>query len=185
MGHPWWLEIVNPEGLSQGDIVGPLHVAIPLHPTTFVRKATWPKDPRDPSSKARTGYEVTDARQDHLVVRTAEAEYCLIVAHSCEIDKDSKRVLVAPVALASRLTDANARSKIMAGQRRSIMPLPDVPELGDCTADLRLIQPVDRRALDAAPRIASMTPAGVERLHRQFIGYLIRPPGWEQAGTGV
>ena len=56
----------------------------------------------------------------------------------------------------------------------AFLPLPDVPELGDYYADLRLIHPVDRRFLRDDSRLASMTDEATLRLQAQLVGFFTR-----------
>jgi hypothetical protein len=54
-----------------------------------------------------------------------------------------------------------------------MMYLADVPAVGDCFADLRIISPISRDLIDAAQRLASMTDAGRERLSAQLFTFFV------------
>ena len=55
------------------------------------------------------------------------------------------------------------------------MPLPAVPTLGDAYADLRQLTHVSLKHIEAAVRLASMAPQGVERFCTHIIGFLVEP----------
>jgi len=54
------------------------------------------------------------------------------------------------------------------------MPLPEVPNLGDAYADLRFIQVLDGSVLEPVMRVAQLSDAGVDRLHKQLIVFFTR-----------
>ena len=115
---------------------------------------------------------------DGMQVFLAKGRVCaaIVCSHSCELDKDERksRVLVAPVMSASGLK-VDVWEIIANQRRRSLMPLPALPKLGDCYADLRMLQAVDRRYLDEGQRLASMSTEAVNRLQLQLVGFLVRP----------
>lgn len=167
----WWSSTPDTR-LSQGDILCAVPVGLVSHPAAFLTKRTaaghgegwFPATPPDPRPSGNA----------HFLAKGGWNPV-LIVSHSCEIDKDRKksRVLVCPVRDTTALP-ADAKSAIFEQRRRSAMPLPDVPNLGDAYADLRFIQVLDGSALDPATQIAQMSDAAVERLHKQLILYFTR-----------
>lgn len=166
--------------LSQGDVVKDVVVATSLlFPKPYVKQKTLPTrrdgsdtgerhvwegfDTWSPTSKAGEGVVLAKARRTLVVV----------TSHSCEIDKDETkaRVHVAPVLAITTIQEAH-RENIMAGAKVSLMPLPGVPGVGDCYADLRLEAPIDRRFL--ADRGTSMTEEGRRRLQRHLVAFRTR-----------
>jgi hypothetical protein len=100
--------------------------------------------------------------------------HAIVITHSCELDKHTnKRVHLAPVALLSSVDPAVANN-IVTQQTKGQLILPNVPGLGDCFADFRVIAPVQRELVNAAPRVASMTDAALNRLHDQIVAFFIR-----------
>ena len=105
-----------------------------------------------------------------------------VVSHDCDIDKEEKlaRVLVAQMARLDGLPEADRDAMVQRQTRRSKMPLPDVPGLGDYYADLRLISPVPLSFLGHDQRLASMSEAGGIRLRVQLVtssrGFDLRYP---------
>jgi len=165
----WWLEDLATE-LSQGDIVRGVIVGLPVCPPIFLQKTT-----------AKANQEVWSPgtpKPDHngIVRVLAEGRQCdvLVVSHGCEIDKkdSKKRILVAPVGTADRLS--TSRNAVFEQREHALFPLPEVPQLGDCYADLRLIHPVDLGFLRPENRLASMTEDGMVRLQAQLIGFFTR-----------
>src|SRR5262245_28894341 len=120
----WWRSQLNPEGLSQGDVIEPVPVAVPVVPPTRLKRTTAKGD-------AEVWRATTDEEQRHWLF-TGQAAYVLVVSHSCDLDKNEKkgRVLVAATRRLDDLDDAT-RSRVLAQGRRSLMPLPAIPELGD------------------------------------------------------
>jgi hypothetical protein len=162
----WWLQNLAAE-LSQGDIVHGVVVGLPVHPAVHLQKTTvkgnqqvWSPGSPNPDSNG-------------ILRLLAEGRECdvLVVSHSCEIDKKDrkKRVLIAPIATADRLS--TSREAVFEQREPALFPLLDVPQLGDCYADLRLIHPVDRGFLRNEDRLASMTEEGVVRLQAQLVGF--------------
>jgi hypothetical protein len=168
----WWASTLEAR-LSQGDVLDEVPVATLAYPPVALKKLT---------ARAATQQwaETTDwspARGDeltHCLARSRRAAV-LVLSHSCDLDKEEKkqRVLVAPAFPLSALP-ARSRTSVEQQQRFSLMPLVDVPGLGDLYGDLRLATSIDRRILQDANRIASMSPTGVKRLQAQLVAFLVR-----------
>lgn len=62
----------------------------------------------------------------------------------------------------------------MKGQRRTLVALPGIPDVGHCYADLRNIAHIDRKLLGAKQRRHSMTDFAVLMLRAQLIDYFTR-----------
>ena len=140
---------------SQGDVITQVPFLIAKAPLDEVSRST-----------GKGGVDqwrpVTAPRNRGATYSVCEVHYlpAIVITHSCQLDKREKkrRVLVAPIRGASELEDEVWRN-ISAGLRKSMLPLPAVPELGDHYADLRLISAVDRAFVDVA-RVASMNERG-------------------------
>lgn len=160
----FWLASID-ERLSQGDVVAEVLMASAIHPSIGVKKETL--------SKGRIGW-VETAEVTTSFVANGKTAYSLVISHSCDLDKNEAkgRVLVAPINLKG--VAGPSWPSIEKFERRSLFPLPDVLDLGDMYADLRVIRAVDRDALGG--RVASMSEAGLQMLHRHLHGFLIRGP---------
>lgn len=166
----WWLDVPDPR-LSQGDVVTGIPFAALAYPPTHVHKqvvkgglAAWVETPEEQRKPA--GYFVAKGKRSALV---------LVLSHSCELDKNERkgRVVVCEASPADRL-QGEARDVVFAQRRRSLMPLPGVPELGDYYADLRTIQTVDRRIVETGTRASSMTDEARLRLQTQIAAFFAR-----------
>lgn len=166
----WWAAELE-QHLSQGDVISEMIVPV-LDEHTYLRKEAVPKvgpvwleGPWTPNPHTGMGHYL--GRGKRLGA--------LVLNHSCELDKltGKHRVLVATIAPISAVTDKVAAENIMAQRRVSALPLPDVPGLGDCYADLRVIGAVQRSTIDQK-RIASMTPEAIKRLQLQLIAFFAR-----------
>lgn len=162
-----WAPSPDPR-LSQGDVRTMVPIAPVLHPLSTLGK-----------KNAGLWEQLSDWSEDrdgmsHCLAR-GKRPSVIVVSHSCELDKPQRksRVLVAPVNLATTL-DAKQKEVIFAQKRISLMPLPDVPSLGDCYADLRSIMSVDRSFLDEAARVGVLSDDWVLRLQAQLVAFFSR-----------
>lgn len=170
----WWLEGLNPKGLSQGDIVSQLLIGATDHPVKHLAK-----QPLEKAGK-RLWEEVselqpfkTDSRA--LYIARGRLTYAIVVSHSCELDKkNSNLVLLAPIAPLDRITDTNAKANILAQRRQAFLPLPDVPGLGTCYADFRTLSYVEMKTIPDNTRQVSMSDEGVLRLRAQIVAFFSR-----------
>lgn len=171
----WWRRELNPEGLSQGDILSDVLVGSAHDPraylgrdvTTKGTKKVWPEAPTFDTFKTdQTGYYIARGRQG----------YGIVLSHSCDLDKgrDKSGVLVALVSPMSQIQNPTQRNSILAQRHFAFLPLPDIPGLGTCYADLRRINYVARKSIQNESRLASMSADGATRLHAQLIGFFTR-----------
>jgi hypothetical protein len=164
----WWDATPDPR-LSQGDIVNHVPVAVVLHPLTQLSQnkgdTVWRDSAMWTPNKEGVGNLLSRGRVMPV----------LVLSHECEIDKNESkgRVVVAPIAPLTNLRE-DEQENVLAQRRFSKMPLPEVPTLGSCYADLRLTAAVDRQYLDVARRIASLSDAAVGRLRLQLIAFFTR-----------
>lgn len=174
MAAGWWATKLE-GSLSQGDVLKEVLIGLPARPLVFLRrtslggKRVWEEHPSFEPDNDGLGYFLGRGR---LVP-------AIVVSHDCTMDNDGQRsrISVAPMAPLSALaqTDPKYREAALNQQQRSLLPLTNVPGLnGDFYADLRLITPLDRRVIDAARRVASMSPEGLERLQHQIADHFIR-----------
>ena len=151
----------------------PIGTAYP--PITYLGRETYPRKGTDywPQRKAIETFK-TDGTG--LYVARGRVTRALVVSHSCELDDkpDVTRVLMALIAPLSQVENERARARILEQKRRALLPLPDLPELGDHYADLRCIAYVDRKLVTDAQREFSMSDDGVIRLRAQLIEFFTR-----------
>lgn len=144
-----------------------------VHPLTFL-------NPR-PARNGKTVYEPSaapfskpgkkgDERQ--FLLSSGEVAGALVISYDCEIDK-ARKILVAPAFAISSLP-TESQIAVLEQRRFALMPLPDVPRLGTCYADLRLIQPMRLAFLPLPSRLASMKNDAVDRLQAQLIAFFSR-----------
>ena len=160
----WWLPALNTEGLSQGDVALVLPVAVSTFPSKRLQRGT-----------GKGGLEIWTPTQDQAknTFLFEGGEYnAIVVSHSCDLDKKEKkgRVLIAPMRPLDTLSDDD-KTTVLAQERVALMPLPDV---GGYYADLRLISTTSRAFLGDDRRVASMSPAGVQRLQVQLAQFFLR-----------
>jgi len=181
----WWRPLEDEPRLSQGDVLDSVDLALLVHPEAhLVRKdvpgqrGVWVPSEWKPDG---TGYchSLAHGRKTPVVVLT----------DSCQLDKDTrtKRVIIAPVGFAERTyPDPAQRENMMAGNRPALVPLPAVPGLGDCFADLRVMATVRREAVDRANKIATMTTYARKFLGERIAGFFLREQieGRDPAGGG-
>jgi hypothetical protein len=171
----WWATQLNPQGLSQGDIISAVPLGAALVPVTFLGRDTWPNRGKDywPQSPTFVPYK-TDSTG--LFIARGRVIRGLVVSHNCELDDkpDKTRVLLAPVYPIDQVTDPTARSRILNQERSALLPLPGLGGYGDHYADLRLIAHVDRKLIPNASREFSMNDDAVIRLRAQLIAFFTR-----------
>lgn len=111
---------------------------------------------------------------DHLLSK-GRPEVCIVLSHSCDLDKKERsgRVIVAPAKPLDRVQEP-VRQLILAQERLSMMPLPNVPGLGDLYVDLRVMLSLYRQHCEQARKLASMTAEGQKRLQAQLIAFFAR-----------
>ena len=166
----WWLDV--PESrLSQGDVVVGVPLAALAYPPTNIHKQV-----------VKGGLEAwvtTPAKQQKasglFVAKGSSSAVVLVLSHGCELDKDERkgRVVVCEASPAERL-NSEVRDVVFAQRRISLMPLPAVPGHGDYYADIRTVQSVDRRIVEAGGRAASMTAEARTRLQTQLAAFFAR-----------
>lgn len=171
-----WADRLNPQGLSQGDILADAAVGSTKVPLTFLatsgytdkrQKTVWTQyDDLQPMANEPSGNWVMKGRIGRA----------LVITHSCDLDdlQDSERVLVAPVWEATQISNPEHRQRIVEGRRATFIGLPGVPGIGDCYADLRSICPLDRHLFSAGQRHCSMTDEAVIHLQAGIALYFTR-----------
>lgn len=104
-------------------------------------------------------------------------EFGMVLNHGCDIDKPTnKYVLIVPVRV---LSGFPAEQQDVIRQQSSIpqMFLPDIPSVGDCVADLRLMTRVPTSVVTSCNRLASMSDQARERLGAQLLLFFTRKTG--------
>ena len=170
MAPSWWRPELNDAGLSQGDVIQDLPFAISTNPPTRLKKTTGKGGVETwvPTSQS------SGASQQHFLFEGKEA-LGLVVSHSCDLDKRAARlrVLVAPIRPITAL-EPEVQEKVMEQTRIPLMPLPELPGVGDSYVDLRSIIAVPRKLIPDAARVASMSDEGLERLQAQLVLFFTR-----------
>lgn len=167
----WWSPNLK-SALSQGDVLSPILIGSSSTPPTYLSKQNskggllWGPTIEWRPEGDQTGYFLARGRVIHGIV----------ISHDCEIDKKTKRsrILVAPISQISKVQDETSRQAILEQRRYALMPLPEIPNLGDYYADFRLLTVVDRTNADQSIRLASMSEDGVLRLQAQLIAFFTR-----------
>jgi hypothetical protein len=168
----WWRPLSEEGRLSQGDVLLDMTVGTLVHPRTPVA--------RFQARDGAQGWKEQAWKEDkqgfcHCLGR-GRITAVIVLTHSCQLDKDerARRVIIAPVSLTGKV-DEKTRDNIFAHKRIPLVPLPDVPDLGDSYADLRLVQAVDRKWVDDTKRIATMTEEAVTYLQQRLTAFFARP----------
>ncbi|MGB8295479.1 MAG: hypothetical protein WCG85_08635 [Polyangia bacterium] len=170
----WWLSPTEEPRLSQGDVITQAAFVSALRPPTYLVQSSikghgllWVEDSKCKEDKS--GFFRCLGRG-----RIAAA---LVLTHSCQLDKPERggKVVLAPVRSASHLSDN--RDDVMAGSKIAFAPLPEVPELGDCYADLRAMMSLDRETVDTYVRLAAMNERPRMALHERLAGFFTREFG--------
>lgn len=164
----WWTPNIEPR-LSQGDVLRLVPMAIVAFPALALEKQT--------ISGGRTAWVPKASLDAGRITMLSEGQQLMVIvlSHSCELDKNHRKahVIVAPMQLASTLTE-DVRSVVFGRQRRAFLPLPSIPSIGDCYADLRSMQAIDRRHADHAEKVGSMTAEGLQALQDQVVEFFAR-----------
>ena len=171
----WWATICE-QNLSQGDIIKQLLFASPPASPVFVQKSS--------QGGGRVWREIPHFEPDHdglaHFVGRGRMVPGIVLSHDCTMDNDGEkaRILIAPVFPWDKLESQpeEYREAVRRQEQRSFVPLENLPApfSGDCYADLRIINCVDRRAINLNDRIASMSAKGLERLQHQLADFFIR-----------
>jgi hypothetical protein len=168
----WWLPALAQKP-SQGDVVASVHFAAIVAPPVYLRHAQLGKD--------RHGWDVCTSpvvqksTQRMHALAWFKSPHGLLLSHDCEIDKhkDNGRLLLAPVAQLTELPEPT-RTTVIEQKSYALIPLPELPGLGMCFADLRSMTAVPATLVDASARVASMTEQARARLHAQLVAFLLR-----------
>lgn len=170
----WWAGQLNPEGLSQGDVISELLIGAAAPGPVYLRKRTF--------SQHAQGWEQGGWNPDNsglgFYLGRGRRVRGLVVSHSCEISNDQNkrraRVLVAPLAAVDALPEGHWED-VLKQEHKALLALTDVPGLGNLYADFRLISYVERELIDKhSQRVLSMTPEGVCALWAKLLLFFIR-----------
>jgi hypothetical protein len=164
----FWAEQLDPEGLSQGDVIdgvvfANVHPLSPAQKTSIRGQSGWLAAPWTPDGDGFCS-----------VVARARKAMGLVLTHSCDIDKRHRkaRIFVAPVQELSRLP-ANEQQIVLAQERIALFPLVGSVR-GDLYADLRSASAIDPRMIDEKARVQSMTDSGRKMLQARLVTLFTR-----------
>lgn len=98
----------------------------------------------------------------------------VVMSHSCDLDKvHSTRVLVAPLVPIESI-HPDQQAGVMAGGNLALMPVPEIPGLGNHFADLRSMTALPIEIAKTCTKAASMSEAGVKNLHGRVTAFFTR-----------
>lgn len=159
--------------LSQGDILSQVIVGSSVSPLISLSKTTIKNSQQ--AWLPNSGWKPDNNQYGHYLSK-GKMIYALVMSHDCEIDKNSKgsRILVSAVSPLDVVSNQEVRQAILEQRYFASMPLPGVPNIGDCYADLRTMTHLDRNLVDRSKRVASMTESARIRLQAQLIGFFTR-----------
>jgi len=168
----WWRPELNPQGLSQGDVIRLLisgTAVVPVRPLRSRQlqkgKAGWEELPAWAPGNNDVGHYLA----------TGKMTACLVVSHSCDLEKpkDTARVLIAPMRPLAPFKDED-REIILRQENRNLFPFPEIPRLEGHCADLRLFSYVGPQLVDAGERITSMTEEATKILQARLVHFFTR-----------
>jgi len=162
--------------LCQGDILERVpHLLLKDQPRPL-HKATLPGK--------RTGYELQELPEGALpdtpeggaLVRAAcDVTQAMFLTHDCEIDKDKKHRTVALIRPLPATMPAEVRATIQQNQRFPFFYLPAGGDrLLESYVDFRRLCTVSPQWVDAATRLASLTPLARQAMLLQFFRFVAR-----------
>jgi hypothetical protein len=177
----WWLADLREE-ISRGDVYESVPFSLLTEPLTHLRYADGPKG--KPAWMEHDQPVKHKATQRAHVLSAFRPAPGIILSHDCEIDKDKDRPrwLMAPIAKITTL--GSSQQEVVMGQRHlALVPLPGVPTLGDCFADLRNMGTVPARLISTSARLCSMSDDGRTRVRDYLATFLLRKdPGGQEIG---
>jgi hypothetical protein len=166
----WWLSEI-PELLEQGDVVtdiafgfqmDPPHALVSASMKGGVRGWTQSEPPR------------LDGQGQTHFLHKGPYRSALLLNHGCDIDKQhTKRLIVVPIFALGEVPERQRQDIANQGVIANVF-LPDVPKLGDCFADLRIMQSIPKSNVERAERVAAMTPEARQLLGVRLIAFFMR-----------
>jgi hypothetical protein len=164
MAGSWWREDLI-EKLSQGDVLRPVALALPIRPEIGLKKVT---------CKKGATHWAPETSDGHFLARGGTA-HTIVLSHSCDLDKpkDGAAVLVAPVFKIDTLPPEH-RGPVLEQRTISMLALPELPEVGDAYVDLRSPRPIPRELAGPQARLVSMSDTGLIRLQAQLMEFFLR-----------
>ena len=168
----WWRTELNPQGLSQGDVIQLLTSGSVAVPVRALRSRQLPKG--KPGWEELTGWSPGNNGVGFYLA-TGKLLPCLVVSHSCDLEKpkDTARVLIAPMRPLTAFIPEE-RELVLQRSRANLVPLSEIPGWEDSCADLRCISYVDRWLVDASERVASMTEEATKIFQAQLVLFFTR-----------
>jgi len=168
-----WANTLKTE-LSQGDLISPQPIVSATTPEKLLKRGATQK------RNVQTWEETTDwlPQKDgrgHFLASGRKLN-AIVLSHDCEIDKDKKVLLVAPVLPISTIDDAH-RDIVRNRKRYPFMPVPEIENIiPESYIDLRGICFLERDFINQATRLCSMSETGREDLRFQLIAFITRIP---------
>ncbi len=168
----WWRIELNPQGLSQGDVIRLLISGSAVVPIRPLRSRPLPKGKS--GWEELTGWSPGNNDVGHYLA-AGKMLPCLVVSHSCDMEKpkDTARVLIAPMRPLN-VFSSEERELVLQRSRANLVPLSEIPGWEDSCADLRCISYVDRWMVNASERVVSMTEEATRIFQAQLVHFFTR-----------
>ena len=166
----WWATNIEVD-ISQGDIVSLFSFAVLNEPVKYLKKM-------NTLSNGLTGWtEQSNPAPDkknaiHYLAKGKDLPG-IIVSHSCDIDKNSKYILVAPIGHIDFLKPEVIRT-IEDQSNIRLFGIPNNPNFGDGYADLRCITAIKSTVVKGLTRSASMTGQAQNLLQARLVEFFTR-----------
>ncbi len=164
--NSWWADELEPRP-SQGDVfASALFLASPVPPQSLEKRTL--------KGNQVAWVEIGGEHASHNLA-IGKRRDCIILSHSCELDKErrNKRIVVVPIAKIDTLQEKEAEQVLLNGSYHHL-PLPELPGRGTCFADFRSMVSLPHDLVVSSSKLASMTEVGRERLQMQLITYFTR-----------
>lgn len=168
----WWRTELNPQGLSQGDVIQLLISGSAVVPVRALQNR--PLRGGKPGWEELTRWSPGNNDVGHYLA-AGKMLPCLVISHSCDLEKpkETARVHIAPIRPLTAFAPEE-RELVLQRSRANLVPLSDIPGWDDSCADLRCISYVDRRMVEASERVVSMTEEGTKIFQAQLVFFFTR-----------
>lgn len=172
MSSEWWLPSPT-DVLSQGDVFIGLPIGCIGVPPKYLQKVGL-------KGNAPGGWqEVLEWKPDHNGVGSyltrGKLASAIVLTYGCDVDKQRRthRIVVAGVNAIASLS-AEEQAIVMGQDAYHSMPIPGIPQLGDCYIDFRLTTFLPKEIVDSAKKVSSMTDQAVLLLQARLVAFFTR-----------
>ena len=167
---PWWVSSL-PTKFDQGDIF----IDVPfLLPTAPIKPLIGCSLKGGVAGWAEAKTPKFDGNKMAHYLACGPTRAAMIINHGCDIDKPTNRRLIAvPLALLDEIPK-DQRDVVQSQGAIAQFYLPDVPGLGDCVADFRIMSSIPTEVIASAERQASMTTEARALLGARLLEFFLR-----------